>query len=69
MIRPPVEGLVAELGWVEADFRREGSVALRVLKEPSVSISSTVRKALEERPESGAIKFPAAPALLNRVFN
>jgi hypothetical protein len=63
IIRPPVEGLVGELGWAEADFRREGRVALSVLKEPSVSISRTVRKALEERPESGAMKFPAAPAL------
>jgi hypothetical protein len=33
------------------------------LTEPMVSISRTVLKALAERPEIGAMKFPAAPAL------
>lgn len=38
-------------------------MALSVLKEPKVSISMTVLKALDERPEMGERKFPAAPAL------
>lgn len=63
-MRPPVLGLEALFGWAEADFMRCGRVALRVLKEPRVSISRTVRKAFEERPSRGEMKFPAAPALL-----
>jgi hypothetical protein len=39
-----------------------------VLKEPRVSISRTVLKALDERPEMGDRKFPAAPALLNGQY-
>lgn len=35
-----------------------------MLKDPIVSMSSTVLKALEESPEIGATKFPAAPALV-----
>lgn len=50
-------------GLAAADFMSAGRVALRVLKEPIVSISRTVRKAFEERPEIGEIKLPAAPAL------
>jgi hypothetical protein len=34
-----------------------------VLKVPMVSISMTVLKALGLRPEMGAMKLPAAPAL------
>lgn len=64
IILPPVEGLVALLGLRRAEASRWGMVALKVLKEPRVSISKTVRKALEERFESGERKFPAAPALL-----
>lgn len=63
MMRPPVEGFVPVLGFLLADFRSSGKVALRVLKEPIVSMSMTVLKAFEERPDIGEIKFPAAPAL------
>jgi hypothetical protein len=63
MIRPPVEGFVPSLGLLDAEVMRWGRVALRVLKEPRVSISRTVRKALDERPEMGDKKLPAAPAL------
>lgn len=63
MMRPPVETQSAVFGCLAADFMRWGSVALRVLNEPSVSISRTVRKALEDRPEMGDRKLPAAPAL------
>lgn len=38
-------------------------VALMVLKVPMVSMSMTVLKALGLRPERGAMKLPAAPAL------
>lgn len=63
IIRPPVEGLVPVFGFFFADMRSCGMVALKVLKEPMVSMSRTVLKALAERPERGAMKFPAAPAL------
>ena len=63
MIRPPVEGLIPVFGFAEADLMRCGRVAFSVLKEPRVSISRTVLKALDERPEIGERKFPAAPAL------
>jgi hypothetical protein len=63
MIRPPVEGFVPLLGFFDAEVMRWGRVALRVLKDPRVSISRTVRKALDERPEMGDRKLPAAPAL------
>lgn len=63
MIRPPVEGLVPVLGFFAADFMSSGTVALRVLKEPIVSMSITVLKAFAERPSMGEMKFPAAPAL------
>lgn len=63
IIRPPVLGLEAVFGWAEADLRSWGRVALSVLKEPRVSISRTVRKAFEESPSRGEMKFPAAPAL------
>lgn len=47
-------------------------VALTVLKVPRTSMSMTVLKALGERPSRGAMKLPAAPALLmlgsERVF-
>jgi hypothetical protein len=65
MIRPPVEGFVPLLGFFDAEVMRWGRVALRVLKEPRVSISRTVRNALDERPEMGDRKLPAAPALRN----
>ena len=65
IIRPPVEELVPLLGLAEADLRRGGRVALRVLKDPMVSMSITVLKALAERPEMGETKLPAAPALLH----
>lgn len=67
-MRPPVLGLDAVFGWAEADFMSWGRVALSVLKEPRVSISRTVRKALEERPSRGEIKFPAAPALFEWIL-
>jgi hypothetical protein len=38
-----------------------------VLKVPMVSISMTVLKALGLRPEMGAMKLPAAPALWGLV--
>lgn len=63
IMRPPVEGLVPVFGFAAADFMRWGRVALRVLNEPRVSISKTVLNAFEDRPEIGATKFPAAPAL------
>ena len=63
MILPPVDELVAEFGYFFADIRSWGSVALRVLNDPIVSMSITVLKALADRPEIGARKFPAAPAL------
>lgn len=63
IIRPPVEKFVAVLGFRFAEASRCGMVALKVLNEPRVSISRTVRKALEERLERGERKFPAAPAL------
>lgn len=63
IIRPPVEGFVPVLGFLLAEIRSWGMVAFKVLKDPSVSISSTVLKALDERPEIGDKKFPAAPAL------
>ena len=61
--RPPVvpEGL--GLGLREAEATRWGMVALMVLNVPIVSMSITVLKALELRPEMGAMKLPAAPAL------
>lgn len=62
-MRPPVEGFVPVFGFAAADFTRWGMVALKVLKEPIVSMSITVLKALAERPASGEMKFPAAPAL------
>jgi len=62
-IRPPVDGFVPVLRFLDADFMSSGTVALRVLKEPIVSISSTVLKALAERPDIGDRKLPAAPAL------
>ena len=62
-MRPPVEGLWPVLGWSEADLRRWGRVDLRVLKEPRVSMSRMILKALEDRESSGEMKFPAAPAL------
>lgn len=62
-MRPPDEGFTPVFGFLAADSRRWGSVALRVLKEPRVSISRTVLKALEESPEIEDRKFPAAPAL------
>ena len=51
------------LGLRAADWTRCGTVALRVLKVPMVSMSMTVLKALGLRPEMGAMKLPAAPAL------
>ena len=63
MILPPVEAFVPVLGFLEADVMRWGRVAFNVLKEPIVSISITVLKALADKPEIGAMKFPAAPAL------
>ncbi len=66
MIRPPVEGLVPVFGFLAADLMSSGTVALRVLKEPIVSISMTVLKAFEESPSIGAKKLPAAPALCNK---
>ncbi len=63
MIRPPVEGLVPVFLFAAADFIKHGRVDFRVLKDPRVSMSSTVLKALEERAEMGEMKFPAAPAL------
>jgi hypothetical protein len=62
-MRPPVDGLVPVLGFFEADVMRYGRVALRVLKEPMVSMSMTVLKALADKPAIGATKLPAAPAL------
>lgn len=47
-----------------ADSTRLGSVALRVLYEPSTSISITDLKAFELSWVIGARKLPAAPALL-----
>ena len=38
-------------------------VALKVLKDPIVSMSITVLKAFAERLARGAMKLPAAPAL------
>jgi hypothetical protein len=55
--------LVPVFGFAAADFMSAGRVALRVLKEPIVSISRTVRNAFEDRPEIGDMKLPAAPAL------
>lgn len=42
---------------------RYGMVALTVLYVPRTSISMTVLNPLDERPEIGLTKFPAAPAL------
>jgi hypothetical protein len=63
MILPPVDELEAEFGYFFAEIRSCGRVALRVLKDPMVSMSITVLKAFADRPEIGARKFPAAPAL------
>lgn len=63
MILPPVDSFVPLLGFLAADSIRYGIVAFRVLNEPRVSISRTVLKAFDERPEMGERKFPAAPAL------
>jgi hypothetical protein len=63
MILPPVEEFVPVFGFLAADVMRCGSVAFSVLKEPRVSISRTDLKALDERSDIGARKFPAAPAL------
>ena len=71
IMRPPVvpmvgwEGGCKAEGLDSADFRRCGSTALRVLKEPSRSISTTDLNALGESAEIGARKFPAAPILRN----
>jgi len=67
MMRPPVLVLDVVFGFLFAEFRRYGRVALRVLKDPMVSMSSTVLKAFADRPEIGARKFPAAPALFSGV--
>ena len=63
IMRPPVEGLSPVFGFLAADLISSGTVALRVLKEPIVSISITVLKAFEDNPSIGARKLPAAPAL------
>ena len=63
MIRPPVEGFVPVFLLLKADVIRWGSVAFNVLKDPMVSMSITVLNALADKPEMGAMKFPAAPAL------
>lgn len=41
-------------------------VALKVLNVPKVSMSITVLKAFGLIPERGAMKLPAAPALIER---
>lgn len=64
IMRPPVEALWPVLGFLAADVTKWGRVALRVLKEPIVSMSITVLNALAESPAMGERKFPAAPALL-----
>lgn len=69
MMRPPVEGFVPVLRFLDADFKSSGIVALRVLKEPIVSMSRTVLKALAERPDMGERKLPAAPALHYRQIS
>lgn len=51
------------LGFFFADITSCGIVALKVLKDPMVSISITVLNAFAERPSRGEMKFPAAPAL------
>lgn len=65
MMRPPVEGFVPVFGFLLADLISSGTVALRVLKDPTVSISRTVLNAFEESPDIGEMKFPAAPALMD----
>lgn len=63
IILPPVEGFLPVFGFLAADAMRCGIVTLSVLNDPRVSISRTDLKALDESPEMGARKFPAAPAL------
>ncbi len=52
------------LACLAADATRWGIVAFTVLKVPIVSMSMTALKALGESAEMGAMKLPAAPALL-----
>lgn len=66
MIRPPLDVFVPLLGFLDADRMSCGRVALRVLKEPIVSMSMTVLNAFAERPAIGEMKLPAAPALEGR---
>lgn len=64
-MRPPVPTCPAGggFGFRAADSTRYGAVALTVLNVPMVSISITDLKPLGDRPDMGATKFPAAPAL------
>jgi hypothetical protein len=63
-MRPPVVVFAPVFGFASADLIRWGIVALRVLYEPSTSMSMTDLKAFVETPIKGARKFPAAPALI-----
>ena len=65
--RPPVSPDGFGLGFRAADSIRYGIVALIVLKVPMVSISMTVLKALGLSPDMGAMKLPAAPALMTTM--
>lgn len=64
-MRPPVPTWPAGggFGFRSADSTRYGAVALTVLNVPMVSISITDLKPLGDRPDMGATKLPAAPAL------
>lgn len=62
MILPPVRPFEFPL-FLAADSMRYGIVALTVLYVPSTSMSITALKPLLVRPEIGATKLPAAPAL------